>query len=776
VSRARRTIYIPATIVGLALGLAVLLPLGWMSLDLSSLRGAFSGLQAQAARSARPRVQPPGHQKMLELLKTIAETNTRNVFMGGVLAGPPGGELAGLSPVQAEFARLTRLAMENQGLGHELEAIDYFQQAWDLASRSNRAIPVLVEFELAFRMAVAYMRLGETQNCVQHQGANSCILPIRGDGVHSQQQGSRKAIEMLTIELRAAREGTPRYIETLWLLNLAYMTIGEYPDHVPEKYLIPPKAFDSEEDFPRFTNIAQKVGFNTFNLAGGVIVDDFDNDGYLDVVFSTWDPKGQLRFFRNNQDGTFTDRTEAAGLAGLYGGINLIQADYNNDGYTDILVIRGGWLQQDGRHPKSLLRNNGDGTFTDVTFEAGLGNVFYPSHSAAWADYDNDGYLDLYIGNESSASPEGQQQGWVKGLGIEAPSQLFHNNRDGTFTDVAAKAGVQNVRYAKGVVWGDYDGDRLPDLYVSNFGEDNRLYHNNGDGTFTDVAERLGVTGPKMSFPAWFWDFDNDGVLDLFVASFDAEISDVASSYLGLPFDAEPSSLYRGIGGGRFENVTKQFNLVRPAAVMGANFGDLDNDGYLDIYLGTGRPSYEQLMPKLMYHNQRGKRFADVTTAGGFGHIQKGHGVAFADLDNDGDQDVFEQMGGAQPGDGYHDVLYENPGFGNHWITIKAVGVRSNRSAIGARIRAEVIEDGSRRSIYKYVNSGGSFGANPLRQSIGLGKAARIETLEVFWPTTGLTQTFRNVPVDQTIQVVEGKSSYSTVRLKVLTLGGNPGR
>jgi hypothetical protein len=714
---------------------------------------------------------------MLELLKTIAaQSSTRNVFMGGVLAAPAGSELAGLSPVQTEFARLTRLAMENQGLGHEQEAIDYFQQAFDLAAKSHRAIPVLVEFELVFRMAVAYMRLAETQNCVQHQGSDSCILPIRGNGIHSQQDGSRKAIEMLTIVLRTAREGTPRHIEARWLLNLAFMTIGGYPDQVPPAYLIPPKAFESDEAFPKFTNIASKLGLDVFNLAGGVIVDDFDNDGYLDVVVSTWDPKGQLRFFRNNRDGTFSDRTDQAGRTGLFGGINVIQADYNNDGFTDILVLRGGWLQRDGQIPNSLLRNNGDGTFTDVTFDAGLGKVHYPTHSASWADYDNDGYLDLYVGNESSAAHEpeskGTGAGWAGGgHEIEAPGQLFHNNRDGTFTDVAAAAGVLNYRYAKGVVWGDYDGDRRPDLYVSNYGDANRLYHNNGDGTFTDVAERLGVSGPTMSFPAWFWDFDNDGVLDLFVAAFDADIAAVASSALGLPFTTELPGLYRGLGGGRFENVARQYNLVRPAAVMGANFGDLDNDGYLDFYLGTGRPAYEQLMPNLMYHNQQGKRFADVTTAGGFGHIQKGHGVAFADFDNDGDEDVFEQMGGAQPGDGYRSVLYENPGFGNHWISIKAVGVKTNRSAIGARIRAEIVEDGKPRSIYRYVNSGGSFGANPLRQTLGLGKATRIEVLDVYWPTTGATQTFRNVPFDQFIEVDEDTSSYKKTSLKRLDLG-----
>ena len=718
--------------------------------------------QRQPVVRGRPRVQPPGHRRMLELLRTVAEqTDTANVFMGAdLLAGPSRDELAGLSPVQTEFARLTRQAVEQQRLGHEVEAVDLFRQAFDLAARSNRAIPVLVEFELVFRLAVSYMRLGETQNCVRHHGADSCILPLRGDGIYGQQEASKQAIETLNIVLRAAREGTPRFIEARWLLNIAYMTINGYPEQVPKQYLIPPTAFESEEAFPRFTNIAPKIGLDASNLAGGVIADDFDNDGYLDVVFSNWDPKGQLRFFHNNRDGTFADRTEMAGLSGITGGINLVQADYNNDGFLDILVLRGGWLGEHGRHPVSLLRHNGDGTFTDVTFDAGLGEVHYPRHSAAWADYDNDGDLDVYIGSESSG-------------GVPAPSQLFRNNGNGTLTDVAAEAGVQNSRWAKGVVWGDYDGDRLPDLYVSNFGEANRLYRNNGDGTFSDVAERLGVTGPMASFATWFWDFDNDGVLDLFVAAYDAGIVDVAERALGLPFDAELSSLYRGLGGGRFENVAQTYNLVRPAGVMGANFGDLDNDGYLDFYLGTGQAPYEQLMPNLMYHNQGGTRFSDVTTAGGFGNIQKGHGVAFADFDNDGDVDVFEQMGGAQPGDAYRDVLYENPGFGSHWITVKAVGVRSNRSAIGARIRAEVIEHGKRRSIYRYVNSGGSFGANPLRQTIGLGKAARVETLEVFWPATGLTQTFRNVPADRAIQIVEGRRSYTTLQIRKLALGGH---
>jgi hypothetical protein len=165
-------------------------------------------------------------------------------------------------------------------------------------------------------------------------------------------------------------------------------------------------------------------------------------------------------------------------------------------------------------------------------------------------------------------------------------------------------------------------------------------------------------------------------------------------------------------------------------------------------------------MPNLMYSNRGGKGFADVTTAGGFGHLQKGHAVLFADLDRDGDQDVFEQMGGALAGDRFHNSLYQNPGFGNRWVKVELTGVRSNRSAIGARIRVQVLEEGKSRSIYKHVNSGGSFGANPLEQTIGLGKAEGIEFLEVYWPTSDLTQTFRDVPMGRSIQIREGSDRF----------------
>ena len=740
--------------------------------------GAVIGVPSQRVFSAAapsPASQPPdaetraaaapGHGRMLALLRQIADaTPATNPWLGDGRARQLRDELRALpadAPAPVRWQATFMLGEEEQRLGRETEAIRHFQV---VSSQGDLWLRVVGQFALG----VAYMRLGETQNCALQHSPDSCILPLRGGGIHTRQDPSRNAIATFTSLLDALPDMTllnqaarSRSLATRWLLNIAYMTVGGYPDEVPEPYLIPPRVFESDETMPRFDNIAPHLGLDTFDLAGGAIGDDFDNDGYLDLLVSTWDTEGQMRLFRNTRDGTFAERTAEAGLLGFYGGLNMVQADYDNDGHLDVLVLRGAWLAEAGQHPNSLLRNNGDGTFTDVTFDAGLGRVHYPTQTGAWADYDNDGDLDLYIGNEWSSA-------------LSAPSQLFRNEGDGTFTDVAEDAGVTNDAFAKAVIWGDYDGDRWPDLYVSNFGA-NRLYRNNGDGTFTDVAAPLGVTGPTASFPAWFWDFDNDGALDLYVAAYDADIEHLAASALGLPVEAELAHLYRGTGDGAFEEVASRYGLGRPTAPMGSNFGDLDNDGYLDFYLGTGRPPYHTIMPSVMYRNRRGAGFDDVTYSGGFGHLQKGHAVVFADFDNDGDQDVFEQMGGAYPGDRFNNALYENPGFGHHWATIHLVGVRSNRSAIGARIRVVVVENGTRRSIYRHVTSGGSFGANPLRQTIGLGTASRIETLEVFWPTTGRTQTLTDVPVDRVLRIVEDEPSYVTIPLETFELRREPG-
>ncbi len=746
----------------------------WLLLVLLALTAPSKGQNAAGqnrATAATPtRVTPPtsGHQKMVALLREIRHrASDEHPYLGDRASRTLKADLAAL-PADAPAARRWRLhgrlATSELNLGREQSAILHFSKAYDLLPHVRDALSPDEANRFIFERGVAYMRVGETQNCCNRFTPESCVLPIRGQGIHTEKGASKQAIEYFTEVLAESPPNSRLHLGARWLLNIAYMTIGAHPDGVPAAYRISPKAFESDEPFPRFINIAPRVGLDTFSLSGGAVADDFDNDGYLDLVVSTWDTAGQIRFFRNQGNGMFSDRTEAAGLAGITGGLNLVQADYNNDGNVDFLVLRGAWLVQWGKHPNSLLRNNGDGTFTDVTFEAGLGKVHYPTQTASWADYDNDGDLDLYVGNEAL-------------LGLPAPSQLFRNNGDGTFTDVARQAGVTNDRFAKAVVWGDYDADRLPDIYVSNQGAPkrrgpNRLYRNQGDGTFVNVAPELGVTGPEESFPAWFWDFANDGVPDLYVSAYSATIGDLAAAYLGFRFEkTKLARLYRGDGRGGFEDVAVERNLMRPNAPMGANFGDVDNDGYLDFYLGTGYENYSGLMPNVMYRNREGKSFADVTTAGGFGHLQKGHAVVFADFDNDGDQDIFEQMGGAFAGDRFKDSLYENPGFGNRWITVELVSVQTNRSAIGARIRVEVVEDGKRRSIYKHVNSGGSFGANPLRQTIGLGQAENIHLLEVYWPTSNQTQSFRDAPLDRHVRIVESQEGYTTRSLNKLKLG-----
>lgn len=699
-----------------------------------------------------------GHQQMVKQLATIAQ-DSQNSFFGNAKLNRLKAELLRVQKNSPqEFMVRSELGTQELRRGATREAIYQLTRCYQMLPIVKRMIRadswVSTRASTTFMLAVAYLRLGENENCVNCHQSESCIFPLQGGGVHENREGSRQAIPYLEEVL----ELDPNDASARWLLNLAHMTLGTYPDGVPTQQVIDSGLFQSDESFPRFQDIAKHVGLNTRSLCGGAIADDFNGDGLLDIVASDWDVKGQLKLFLNNGQGKFREETKSAGLTGLFGGLNINQTDYNNDGHLDIFVMRGAWMESQGRHPNSLIRNNGDGTFTDVTIEAGLAKENYPTQTSAWGDYNQDGWLDLYVGNEIVDNNP-------------VPSQLFRNNGDGTFTDVAVAAGVVNNRFTKGVIWGDYDNDSDPDLYVSCYGQPNRLYRNNGNGTFTDVAEALGVDKPIWSFPAWFWDFNNDGVLDIFVASYEIVdgVSSVAQSYQGLPFEADTHKLYQGDGRGGFREVAREQNIMHLSLPMGANFGDLDNDGFSDFYLGTGYPNFEALMPNLMYRNQAGTGFADITTAGGFGHLQKGHGVVFADLDNDGDQDVFEQMGGAFRGDLFGDVLFENPGFNNNWLKLKLIGDQTNRVGIGVRIRVEITESGKQRVIYGHVNSGGSFGANPLRKELGLGRAEVIDLIEIYWPTSRQTQVFRNVPVNVCLEIKEGVNQYQQMSLPKLS-------
>jgi hypothetical protein len=686
--------------------------------------------------------------------------------------------LAGLvrdaDPMQNQFMTAERVDLLQRALGSSRNPGERIELAFQLAEqllytgRTQEAITLatplldpppqfasMVPPQRVIRefLAVCYLRLGEQDNCIAHHGIDSCLLPIKGSGVHTDQRGSRAAIREITSLLQE----DPGNMDFRWLLNIAAMTVGDYPRGVPENLLIPPSAFESEYDVGRFYDVASTAGVAVRGRAGGSIMEDFDGDGLLDLMVSASGMSDQLRYFHNDGDGKFTERTGEAGLTGQIGGLNISSADYDNDGAVDVLVLRGAWLRKGGHIPNSLLRNRGDGTFEDVTRRAGL-LTFRPTQVGVWGDYDNDGRLDLFVGNESS--PEDRH-----------PCELWHNEGDGTFTDRSSLLGNPDMGFVKGAAWGDMDNDGRADLYVSVGEGSNRLFHNQGPGeaagawVFKDITARAGVTEPYHSFSTWFWDYDNDGWQDIFVAGYAIDGSgDAANMYLDLPSRAEVPRLYRNKHDGTFENVTHAARLDRVALIMGSNFGDLDNDGWLDAYLGTGNPRLEMLLPNRMFRNAGDGRFQDVTTSGGFGHLQKGHAVSFGDIDNDGDQDIHEEMGGAYPGDVSQNALYENPGHGGHWITLDLRGERSNKRGVGARVRVRVSTPSGTRDIYVTGGTGSSFGASSLRQEIGLGAARGIEEVTIDWPASGLTQTLRGLKMDAAYRVVEGAASAEPAR------------
>ncbi len=670
-------------------------------------------------------------------------------------------QLAGHLPVADELKLRQALGDEMLRAGDSEGAVQTLEEARAVAQRNGISLSLADEHQLTESLAIAYLRLGEQENCLHYHGQHSCIFPIRKDAVHTLTRGAEGAVR----EYTALLNKNPRDAQARWLLNIAYMQLGKYPQQVPVAWVIPEKLFESEYDIGDFADVAASEGLTITGHAGGVCVEDFDGDGLLDLMVSSSGPHDQLRFFHSNGDGTFSDRTVQAGLIGETGGLNLVCADYNNDGRPDVVVLRGGWWRKFGDYPLSLLRNEGNGRFADVTEEAGMLSP-HPTQTAAWADFDNDGWLDLYVGHESAEDDP-------------HPSQLFRNNHDGTFSEVAALNGLADMGYVKGVAWGDFNKDGRPDLYVSIKGKPNRLFRNDrprdpnhpGAWRFTDVTTKAHVAEPKESFATWFFDYDNDGWPDIFVAGYAMRSPhDISNFEMGKSHQAETPRLYHNNHDGTFTDVSAKVHLDRAILPMGASFGDLDNDGWLDVYLGTGDPAYESLLPNRMFRNEGGTRFEDVTTSGGFGNLQKGHGVAFADLGNTGHEDVFELMGGAFPGDTYESVLYRNPAKdGNHWITLDLEGVKTNRSAIGARITI-TLDAPAKRRIYRTVGYGSSFGGNPLRQHIGLGKATRIEAIEVYWPTSRTTQRFKDVPVDQAVHLREDQERLQPVSWKVFAL------
>ena len=622
-------------------------------------------------------------------------------------------------------------------------AMPHYQGAYQMA---RSGVPQAI-LQMQQTLGLAHLHKAEMDNDIYRAAGDLCLIPPRSGAAMKKTDDLDRAVQLFLEFL----EKKPDDLEVRWALNLAVMMAGKYPDGIPARFLIPPSAFASREDVGRFVDVAPETGLNVFATAGGVIVDELAGDGRFDVMTSNFFSCGPLHYFANNGDGTYTERTAAAGLANQLGGLNIIQTDYDNDRCQDVLVLRGGW---EVAQRKSLLKNNCNGTFTDVTVEVGLAKPATSSQTAVWTDINNDGLLDLFIGNEDSRA------------------QLFLN-KGGRFEDIASAAGVNRLTYAKGVASADYDNDGFADLYVSNYDGNNILYRNNHDNTFTDTTTRSGAVGPGRGFATWFFDYDNDGWMDLFATSYFMSIDETARTYLGLPHNAATLKLYHNQRNGTFRDVTSETGLLKVFMPMGANFGDLDNDGFLDIYMGMGNPSFGSMAPHVLLRNENGQRFVDVTTASGTGELHKGHGVAFVDLDNDGDQEIVAETGGATPADSHTMRVFENPGHDNDWVALKLVGTKSNRAGIGARIQLTVENEGQgRRSIHRMVTSGGSFGAAPLEQHVGIGKMARIVDVEVWWPTTNTRQRFTNIEKNQVFAITEFDPNPKRLEREKVRLGG----
>lgn len=698
------------------------------------------------------------NQEMIDLLKATDKkfNDPKNIFYPEATVKFCDSILQNSSDENALFLALNKKANAFLQLGEEQKAIDIFQ---DLMSKTKGDLDK--RQSILKNIAIAYLRLGERTNCIHNHTAESCIFPISQGGFHQNKTGAEKAIEIY----KALLFDNAGDLESKWLLNIAYMATGGYPQNVPPQFLLKVVDDDTMHIIKPFRDVAGNIGLNYKCQAGGGIVEDFNNDGYADIVLSSWSLSEPMRYYRNNENGTFTDVSDSSGLGYLTGGLNIMQTDYNNDGFKDIFVLRGGWRGKFGEMPNSLLRNNGNGTFTDVTKESGL-LTFHPSQTATWADFNNDGWLDVFIGNETKPGEE------------DHPCELYINNKNGTFTEIAAKAGCAISKFVKGVTSGDYNNDGLTDIFISTLNGKKILLKNESgkDGSikFEDVSKQAGLSNNMArTFPTWFWDYDNDGWPDILVCGY--EFTESLAWYAGAEAMHEPVNnagkvfLFRNKHDGTFEDVSAKVGLNKIAFAMGANFGDIDNDGFLDFYLGTGNPELKSAVPNKMFKNMSGTGFLDVTTSARVGNLQKGHAVSFADLDNDGSEDIFIKMGGAYSGDAYESSLFLNPGQNhNHWVNILLQGTVSNKAAIGARIKVTFKENNVERSVYRDVNSGGSFGANPLRQHVGIGQASNIEKIEITWPVTGKVQVFANPPVDTNIKITEGDSNFSTYQLKRL--------
>jgi hypothetical protein len=603
------------------------------------------------------------------------------------------------------------------------------------------------------QIALAFLRQGELKNCANNHNATSCILPFTTAAFHADPTGSDSALSYL-LQYLYKNPGDNR---AMWLANITALTIHKYPEAIPPKFRVDFEKYSSDAEFPHFDDIAFEKGVNRLGHYGGVDVEDFNNDGLPDIFVTSGSLNENVHLYLQTKDKGFIDYTEQAGLKGITGGVNTVHADFDNDGLTDIYIMRGGWQGAGGFQPNSLLKNLGNGKFEDVTIKAGLLS-YKITHTACWGDFNNDGWLDLFVGHENKGTDG-------TGPYDNCNSELFLNNHDGTFTEVSVQCGMAINDWVKGATWLDYNNDGYLDLYVSNYGSKNLLFRNDGPDAkgqwhFTEVGQQAGVQDPSFSFSVAAFDINQDGWDDLFVPGYniDGEIK-LAQEYKNEVPPVCPAKIFINQHDGTFKEMADSFGIHRSIYAMSLNYGDLDLDGYPDVYLGTGNADLASLYPNILLKNVAGKKFADVTSVSGTGNLQKGHGIAISDIDHDGDNDIYAEFGGFLTGDAYWNAYFENPGNGNQWISLKLEGTKVNRSAIGSRIKITVNGDAGKHDVFTKISTGGSYGCSSLQQLIGLGKAKSIESVEVIWPGNQVPSVYHNLELKKAYLIKQGSES-----------------
>jgi hypothetical protein len=509
------------------------------------------------------------------------------------------------------------------------------------------------------------------------------------------------------------------------------------------------------------------ISINLEEFGPGVCVSDYNRDGWQDIYFVNGRDRygrgvvAKNALYRNNGDGTFTDVTDQAGVPGTGYGLGCAWGDYDNDGYPDLFVTQFG--------SNVLYHNNGDGTFTDVTVKAGVGGLESgPIHSGAtFLDYDRDGRLDLYVGSYVAFDEHSTRYCKIGGVLSSCPpsaypgsrNALYHNNGDGTFTNVSAAAHIlQPEGKNLSVGAADYDNDGWADLFVANDGLPAYLYQNLHNGKFQEIGESAGmafsVRGQTMAAMCIsLGDYDNDGWLDLYISD----------------FQRNSDHLWHNSGKGFFDEVSDEAGITVPTRDVlsfGGGFLDYDNDGWLDLFIANGHvyPEIEQLSQgthykqhNSLFHNQGNGKFQETSALGGLLAFpaRAGRGVAFADFDNDGYIDVVIANNGDPP-----TLLHNVGGTGNHFVNFKLVGTKSNRDALGARIRLTA----GKISQMREISAGGSYlSQSDLRANFGLGQASVAATVEITWPS-GIHQVFRNVAADQFYLIEEGRDEITVLK------------